>query len=61
MKAKDVKKRNHMLRIVAVVLLVAGALMPIGGISASIGFPLIAIGISLIVIVQRDEQRRRDD
>ena len=53
MKTKNVNRRNLVLRGLAVVLLVAGALMPIGGMSASIGIPLIAVCISLVVIAQR--------
>jgi hypothetical protein len=53
MKTRNVNRRNLMLRVLAVVLLVAGALMPFGGMSASIGIPLIAVGISLVVIAQR--------
>jgi hypothetical protein len=57
MKTTDVRRRSLVLRGLAVVLLIAGALMPIAGMSAGIGFPLIAIGISLVVIAQRNERR----
>ena len=46
------------LRIVAVVLMLAGAVMLVAGFSAGVAFPLITIGIAFTVLLQAERRRQ---
>jgi len=51
-------RKENLIRALAVVLMLGGAAMPFAGMSGGIGFPLIAIGISLIVVLRRNDDHR---
>jgi len=55
MRVKETPPRDQALLAIAVLLMLAGAVTLVGGwLAAGIAIPLIAIGIALVVIAQRD-------
>jgi hypothetical protein len=54
----DANKTHLALRVAAVVLMLAGAVLLVAGLSAGIAFPLITIGIAITVVLQNDKRRR---
>jgi hypothetical protein len=59
MKLKETPPRDLGLLALAVVLMLAGAVTLVGGwLATGIAIPLIAIGIAIVVIAQRDVQRQ---
>jgi hypothetical protein len=59
MKLNETPPRDVALLAIAVVLLLGGAVTLVGGwMAAGIAIPLIAIGIALVVIAQRDVHRQ---
>ena len=59
MKLRETPPRDLALLAVAVVLMLVGAVTLVGGwLAAGITIPLIAIGIALVVIAQRDVRRQ---
>jgi hypothetical protein len=58
MKREKTPSRDLALLLVAVILMLGGAMALVGGwIAAGIAIPLIAVGIALVVIEQRDVHR----
>jgi hypothetical protein len=59
MKVEETPLRDRALLAIAVVLMLGGAVTLVGGwLEAGIAIPLIAIGIALVVIAQRDVQHQ---
>jgi hypothetical protein len=59
MKRKETPPRDLALLAIAVLLMLGGALTLVAGwLAAGIAIPLIAIGVVLVVIAQRDVQHR---
>lgn len=50
--------QRHLVLAAAVVLMLTGAGMIIGGLSAGIAIPLITIGVALTIIIERGKRRQ---
>jgi H+/Cl- antiporter ClcA len=59
MRYEDGKTRDLILRALAVVLMLAGAVILIADVGAGIGFPLVAVGAALTAIVETNRRRHR--
>ena len=59
MKLGATPRRDLVLLAVAVVLMLGGAVMLVGGwLAGSVAIPLVAVGVALVVVAQDDMHRR---